>query len=106
MSAEGPCVIVGRCADYILRDNENLVNVFIHSDIENRVKRVVTYYNVQEDKARDVIKKTDKKRASYYSYYTGHRWGEADNYEISLNSDKIGIDNCVDILYKYIISIE
>lgn len=105
-AAEGSCVIVGRCADYVLKDEKNVINVFIHSDIEPRINRAVTYYGVDAEKAKDKINKTDKRRASYYNYYTGHRWGEANNYEISLNSDKIGIDNCVDILYKYVTSID
>lgn len=106
VAAEGPCVIVGRCADYVLKDEPNIVDVFIHSDMESRIKRAVTYYNLSPDKAKDAIIKTDKRRASYYNYYTGLRWGDANNYEISLYSDKIGIDNCVDILYKFVTSIE
>lgn len=106
VASEGPCVIVGRCADYVLKDEPNIVDVFIHSDMESRIKRAVTYYGLSEDKAKDAIVKTDKRRASYYNYYTGLRWGEANNYEISLYSDKIGIDNCVDILHKFVTSIE
>ncbi len=106
IASEGPCVIVGRCADYVLKDEPNIVDVFIHSDIESRIKRAITYYGLAKEKAKDAIIKTDKRRASYYNYYTGLRWGEANNYEISLNSDKVGIDNCVDILYKFITSIE
>ena len=106
VASEGPCVIVGRCADYVLKDEKNIVDVFIHSDIGNRVKRAVTYYGLSEEKAKDAINKTDKRRASYYNYYTGHRWGDANNYEISLNSDKVGIEDCVDILYRYITSID
>lgn len=105
VATEGSCVIIGRCADYVLKDESNVINVFIHSDIEPRIDRAVKYYGIDEGKAKDIINKTDKKRASYYNYYTGHRWGEANNYEISLNSDKIGIDNCVDILYRYVTSI-
>lgn len=106
VASEGPCVIVGRCADYVLKDDPNVVHVFIHSDLEDRIKRAVTYYGLTEDKAKETITKTDKRRSSYYNYYTGHRWGDAGNYEISLNSDRIGIENCVDILYDYIMSIE
>lgn len=106
VAAEGSCVIVGRCADYILKDEQNIIDVFIHSDIENRIKRAVTYYDLLPEKAKEAIVKTDKRRASYYNYYTGLRWGDANNYEISLYSDKIGIENCVDILYKFVTSIE
>ncbi len=106
VAAEGPCVIVGRCADYVLKDEPNIVDVFIHSDMESRIKRAITYYNLPEEKAKEAIIKTDKRRSSYYNYYTGLRWGDANNYEISLYSDKIGIDSCVDILYKFVTSIE
>ncbi len=106
VAAEGPCVIIGRCADYVLKDEKNVVDVFIHSDIENRVARAVKYYGLEEEKAKDVIIKTDKRRASYYNYYSGQRWGEADNYEISLNSDRVGLEKCVDVLYHYIESIK
>ena len=95
---------MGRCADYVLKDEKNVINVFIHSGMEQRINRAVKYYDVPQEKAKDIITKTDKRRASYYNYYTGDRWGEANNYDISLNSDKIGIENCVDILYKYITS--
>lgn len=105
VASEGPCVIVGRCADFVLKDEKNIVDVFVHSDMEHRIKRAVTYYGIAEEKAKEMITKTDKRRASYYNYYTGHRWGEANNYEISLNSDRIGIENCVDILHSYITSI-
>lgn len=105
VAAEGPCVIIGRCADFVLKDEKNIVDVFVHSDMEHRIKRAVTYYGIAEEKAKEMITKTDKRRASYYNYYTGHRWGEANNYEISLNSDRIGIEKCVDILHSYITSI-
>lgn len=105
VAAEGPCVIIGRCADYVLKDEPRVINVFIHSDLENRIKRAVTYYGLEQEKAKSIITKTDKRRSSYYNYYTGLNWGIAENYEISLNSDKIGIENCVDILYKYISSL-
>lgn len=105
VASEGPCVIIGRCADFVLKDEKNIVDVFVHSDMEHRIKRAVTYYGIAEEKAKEMITKTDKRRASYYNYYTGHRWGEANNYEISLNSDRIGIEKCVDILHSYITSI-
>lgn len=103
VAEEGPCVIVGRCADFVLENNPNVVNVFIHSSMTNRVKRVKEVYG---DKAHDnvesYIKKIDRRRASYYSFFTDKSWGKANNYSLVLNSDQIGIDNCVDIIIDYI----
>ena len=102
VSSQGPCVIVGRCADYVLRENEDVLHFYFYSDIENRIKRATTYYGLEEKKAKETIEKTDKKRAAYYNYYTGDRWGDIQNYHLSLNTDTIGVDNCVDILEKYV----
>lgn len=102
VASQGPCVIVGRCADYVLRENEEVLHFYFYSDIENRIKRATTYYGLEEKKAKETIEKTDKKRAAYYNYYTGDRWGDIQNYHLSLNTDTIGVDNCVDILEKYV----
>jgi cytidylate kinase len=102
VASQGPCVIVGRCADYVLRENEDVLHFYFYSDIENRIKRATTYYGLEEKKAKETIEKTDKKRAAYYNYYTGDRWGDIQNYHLSLNTDTIGVDNCVDILEKYV----
>lgn len=99
---KGPCVIVGRCADYVLREREDVIHFFLHSDIESRIARSMKYYGLEEKKAKEAIEKTDKKRAAYYNYYTGERWGDIKNYHLSLNTDSVGIDGCVDILEKYV----
>ncbi len=99
---KGPCVIVGRCADYILRELPNCVNVYIYSDMEDRVARATTYYNLSADRAKEQIQKTDKKRATYYNFYTNLKWGRAENYDLSLNSAKIGIDGCVDVICRFV----
>ena len=96
---KGPCVIVGRCADYILRENENLFRVFICADKEWRKKRIVETYGESSETPEKRIRDKDKHRAAYYQFYTDVKWGEAVNYDISLNSARIGIDKCVDILY-------
>lgn len=98
---KGPCVIVGRCADYVLRERKGVINFFLYSDIEHRMKRAMKYYGLEEKKAKETIEKTDKKRASYYNYYTGERWGDIKNYHLSINTDFVGIDSCVDILAMY-----
>ena len=99
---KGPCVIVGRCADYILRELPNCVNVYIYSDMEDRVARATTYYNLSADRAKEQIQKTDKKRATYYNFYTNLKWGRAENYDLSLNSAKIGVDGCVDVICRFV----
>lgn len=99
LADEGPCVIVGRCADYILKDRDDVFKAFIYSDTESRKKRIVEVYGESKDSPEKRIKDKDKRRASYYQIFTDMKWGDARNYDMSLNSGKIGIDGCVDILY-------
>lgn len=103
LAKAGPCVIIGHCADYILRNKADLLNVFIHADIKKRAERIINEYNDSENASEKRIKEKDRRRASYYSYYTDVEWGLAKSYDISLDSGKFGIDKCVDIivdLYK------
>ncbi len=102
VAAEGPCVIVGRCADYVLRDVPDVIHFFLYSDIESRVARAKKYYGLEEKKAREAIEKTDKKRAAFYNYYTGERWGDIKNYHMAIDTDSVGIDSCVEILASYV----
>ena len=95
------CVIVGRCADYALSDNPDCINVFIHADMDIRIKNVSKNLNITENKARDIINKTDKQRASYYNYYTNKKWGDSKSYNLSLDAGKLGTDNCVEMILKY-----
>ena len=95
------CVIVGRCADYALSDNPNCINVFIHADLDVRIKNVSRNLNITENKARDIINKTDKQRASYYNYYTSKSWGDSKSYNLSLDAGKLGTDNCVEMILKF-----
>lgn len=95
------CVIVGRCADYALSDNPNCINVFIHADLDVRIKNVSGNLNITENKARDIINKTDKQRASYYNYYTSKKWGDSKSYNLSLDAGKLGTDNCVEMILKF-----
>ena len=99
---KGPCVIVGRCSDYVLRDFDNTINFFIYSDMEHKIKRAVEFYGVNEAKAQSIIEQKDKKRATYYNYYTSNRWGDIDNYNMAINSDSIGIENAVKLLEDYV----
>ncbi len=94
------CVIVGRCADNILKDRENSMHVFICADKEDKEKRAVEEYGMAEDTVEKELKKRDKARANHYKYYTDNEWGKTQNYDITLNSSRFGIDGCVEILYK------
>jgi CMP/dCMP kinase len=106
VAQEGPCVIVGRCADYILRDQEDVVNIFIWAGMEARKERVVRLYNVAKNKAEDELLKADKRRANYYNYHANEKWGKAENYHLSLRSDYIGIDHAVEAIMHYLESAE
>lgn len=99
---EGPCIMVGRCADYALEDYDNVVNVFIYADMEARIRRVARIYDLTDAKAKDIIIKTDKKRASYYNYYTNKTWGDAKSYDICLNSAKLGIGGTAKAIMDYV----
>lgn len=102
LADNGSCVIVGRCADYILRNDEYTVPVFIHASEQDRLNRAIHTYGVDEKDAKDVMIKTDKRRASYYNYYSGGKWGRADNYDLSVNSSAAGIDGAVDLIIKFV----
>lgn len=94
-------VFVGRCADYILREQTELINVFVYADKQSRVKRIATVNNISEKEALDAIKKTDKERANYYNFYTNKNWGECANYDLCISSD-IGVDKCAEVIVNYI----
>lgn len=96
LANEGPCVIVGRCADYILRDRDDVVNVFIYSDFDKRVERIKAL-GVDED-PEFFIREKDEQREDYYNFFTDMDWGKPHHYDICLNSGMLGIDKCVDIL--------
>lgn len=95
LADKGPCVIVGRCADYILREREDCLNVFIFADNESKIERAEKYFNITREEAPAVLKKKDKARANHYKYYTDQEWGMASNYDLCLNSGLIGIEGCV-----------
>ncbi|HOE84599.1 MAG TPA: cytidylate kinase-like family protein [Sphaerochaeta sp.] len=97
----GPCVIVGRCADYILREQANVLNIFIHAKLADRVKRATEVYEVAVGKAEDVCLKADKQRANFYNYYSDRKWGMCRTYDLSLDSGMLGIDGCVDVIVEF-----
>ena len=92
LASEGPCVMVGRCADYALADNPDCFSVFVHANLDWRINRIAQKYNKNAKEAKDMINKTDKSRSSYYNYYTNKKWGSADSYNLCLDSSKLGID--------------
>ena len=92
------CVIVGRCADQILKDREDALHVYIHAPLKARAERIVRLYGENEKKPEDRLKDKDSKRAINYKHFTGRTWGDANNYDICINSDKLGIDKCVDLI--------
>ncbi len=100
LAEEGPCIFIGRCADYALEERDDVFSVFIHAPIETRVRRITKMYDLTNNKARDRISKTDKQRASYYNYYTSKKWSEAKSYHMSLNSGILGINGCIDMIMK------
>ena len=101
LAMEESCIIVGRCADYALADFPNVVSVFISADEEEKIKRLAKVNNLPEAKARDLMIKTDKKRSSYYNYYSSKKWGDAVSYELCLNSSSLGQEGCVDIILDF-----
>lgn len=97
-----PCVIVGRCADYILQEYENLVSVFVHANIEQRIERIMKRYDLKEKNAEDYINRTDKRRNSFYNFYTNRVWGSVDNYNLAIDTAQIGIKNAAEIIAEYV----
>lgn len=97
IAEEGPCVIVGRCADYILREREDLLNVFIHAPLSYRAQRARTVYEREANNMEDYVKKQDKKRASFYNYFSQNKWGDARHYHLAISS-VYGVDFAVEVL--------
>ncbi len=103
LAAQGPCVFVGRCADYILRDEADCLTVFIHASLEKRAERIVRVYGERTEPPKKRLLDKDKRRMAYYQMYTDMRWGDIRNYTLALDSGKIGIEKCVEMiadLYK------
>lgn len=98
LAEKGPCVIVGRCADYVLRDKADCLNVFIHAPVSVRADRIVNLYGERTDIPETRVKNKDKGRRAYYKFYTGEVWGEASRYDVCLDSNTVGIEKCADII--------
>ena len=102
VAKEGPCVIVGRCADYILKNQENVVNLFIRATLDFRIKRAIEVEGIPKEKSAKMVMKKDKSRANYYKYHSGERWDNVLNYDFAIRSDLCGIDGTVACLKAYL----
>jgi len=95
----GSCVIIGRCADYVLREEENVFRLFVYGDLDHRKERVRSRHpEIKSTQIIDIINKTDRRRASYYNFYTGNTWGKYDNYDMAVNSSTLGIEGTADLI--------
>ncbi len=97
---KGPCVIVGRCADYVLRDHENVLNVFVKASMPERIRRITELYSLDPMKAEETIRKADKQRATYYNYYATGNWGSAENYHLCLDTGVLGVNGAVELIRR------
>ena len=102
VAKEGPCVIVGRCADYILKNQENVVNLFIRATLDFRIKRAIEVEGIPKEKSAEMVMKKDKSRANFYKYHSGARWDNVLNYDFAIRSDLCGIDGTVACLKAYL----
>lgn len=102
IASEGPCIIVGRCADYVLRDKPNAVKLFIKADLQQRMERAVAIHSVSPDKAEDFVRRMDKERASYYNYYATATWGDVNNYDLCIDTGRLGIEGSVELILNYL----
>lgn len=102
IAKEGPCVIIGRCAEYILRDEANCLSIYICSPLEKRIERITRLYNLTPKEAQKRITSTDKKRESYYGYYAGKDWASCASYDLSVDAGVLGVDKAVELIKKYI----
>lgn len=100
LAEKEPCVIIGRNADYILRDRDDVLNVFIHGNMPEKIQRIIGLYNVEEKEAVKMMADTDKRRMTNYNFYTDQKWGRASNYTLCLNSSQLGYDRCEKIIME------
>ena len=106
LADKGPCVILGRCGDYVLKDYDNVVSIFINADMEYRKEHAIKYHNVDPRRAEQVVNKADKNRANYYSFYSGQKWGQAQNYDLCINSGRMTKDDAVSVIKTYVSLLE
>lgn len=102
VAEEGPCVIIANCADYVLKDMENAIHIFIHAAMPFRIDRAVNIEGVDPNRAEETINKNDKRRANYYNYHSGEKWGVATNYHLAIDSSYLGIDHAVNSICTFV----
>lgn len=102
LAEKGPCIIVGRCADYVLAGRPDVVRLFVHASLEDCLRNIMELYGLQDKEAKKLILSKDKARSEYYQYYTGHAWDNARNYDLSLNTANLGFGTCVRLVKDYI----
>lgn len=102
LADESPAVFIGRCSDYVLRGYPNLLRVFIQAPLELRAEHIAERHNVSLDKAKELAVKTDKRRSNYYNYYTGQKWGRLENFDLTVDSSKLGIDGTAEFIAQFV----
>jgi cytidylate kinase len=102
VAGEGPCVIVGRCADYILKDLPEVINVFVYAGLDFRIDRATRLYGLSDKKAGEQVMKYDKRRSNYYNYHTSEKWGNMFNYDLAVRTDRIGIEESVSLIKSFV----
>jgi len=103
LSEKSSCVIVGRCADYVLRDSaQKCVHLFVYADIEDRIKRISQKYDLTPEKAKEKINKIQKTRKAYYNYYSNQEWGNVSNYDMCINSARLGLEKAADVICDFV----
>ena len=102
LAAKEAFIVVGRCADYVLKDYPNVIKVFIHADLDVRIQRALKEYDIEPARAKHAVVKADKNRANYYSFYSGQKWGQADNYDLCINTTHLTIEQAVEVIMNYV----
>ena len=106
LADKGPCIIVGRCADYVLRERKGVLSIFVTADLDERIERIATERGISLREAESLIAQSEKRRSAYYNHYTFKKWGAAESYDLCLNASKLGIDGCADMVVAAIEKME
>ena len=102
MAQKESCVIIGRCADFILKDKKYVTKVLVYSDMEGKIKRATAYYGMNKEKAEKEIKRIDKLRANHYKHYTDQEWNDHSNYDLCINSDALGVEKSAELICNFV----
>jgi cytidylate kinase len=105
LAEKDSCIFVGRCADYILRNHPSILSIFIHANLDDRIRRIMTEKRIAEKEAKNLVEQTDKKRSEYYNYYSNKTWGMSTSYDLCINSSVLGIEGTSKFIFRYISSV-